>query len=123
MILLFAVFVAFDQVAKALLPVFSCNKGIAWSIPVNAGVFYFAWTAIIAALLLAFFKTKLFNQKFPFVLIFSGAVSNLADRIRFGCVVDYIDLKFWPIFNLADVYITLGVIFILTKFLKSNTKY
>lgn len=50
-----------------------------------------------------------------FVLILSGALSNIMDRLSFGCVIDFIDLKFWPVFNLADVFITIGAIIILVK--------
>jgi signal peptidase II len=38
-----------------------------------------------------------------------GAAGNVADRIWRGGVVDYIDLGFWPVFNLADVAIVAGV--------------
>src|SRR5262245_37719175 len=38
-----------------------------------------------------------------------GAGSNVLDRLRRGAVVDFIDLKVWPVFNLADVAIVLGV--------------
>ena len=39
-----------------------------------------------------------------------GATSNLYDRIRRGAIIDFIDVGWWPVFNLADVAITLGVI-------------
>jgi signal peptidase II len=39
-----------------------------------------------------------------------GAGSNVIDRLRRGAVVDFIDLKVWPVFNLADVAIVLGVL-------------
>ena len=38
-----------------------------------------------------------------------GALGNLLDRVRHGGVVDFIDLRFWPPFNLADVAIVVGV--------------
>lgn len=38
-----------------------------------------------------------------------GAASNLHDRLRRGLVIDFLDLGWWPVFNLADVAITLGV--------------
>ena len=64
------------------------------------------------------------NSKFllhntcPIILILSGAVSNLIDRLRFSCVIDFIDLKFWPVFNLADTFITIGGIMIAICLLK-----
>ena len=39
-----------------------------------------------------------------------GAVGNLVDRVRYGHVVDFIDLRFWPVFNIADSAIVVGVI-------------
>lgn len=38
-----------------------------------------------------------------------GAVGNLIDRIRFHYVVDFVDLRVWPVFNIADVAITIGL--------------
>ena len=50
-------------------------------------------------------------------LILSGAVGNLIDRMVNGFVVDFIDLHYqgfyWPIFNLADIFITIGVLLLL----------
>jgi signal peptidase II len=43
-------------------------------------------------------------------LIFAGAAGNYADRIWRGYVVDFVHLAHWPVFNLADVYITLGAL-------------
>ena len=42
-------------------------------------------------------------------LILGGAAGNLIDRLRFGHVIDFIDLRVWPVFNLADSAITIGV--------------
>lgn len=39
-----------------------------------------------------------------------GALGNLIDRLRFGYVIDFIDFRFWPVFNLADMAITSGVL-------------
>ncbi len=41
-------------------------------------------------------------------LILGGALGNLADRMVFGRVVDFIDLGIWPVFNIADSCITIG---------------
>jgi len=42
--------------------------------------------------------------------LLGGAAGNLLDRVRLGHVVDFLDLHFWPVFNLADIAITVGAI-------------
>lgn len=46
-------------------------------------------------------------------LVLGGAVGNLIDRVRLGYVVDFIDLRWWPVFNLADSAIVIGVALLL----------
>ncbi len=46
-------------------------------------------------------------------LILGGAIGNLIDRVRLGYVVDFLDLRVWPVFNLADSAITIGVTWLL----------
>jgi signal peptidase II len=46
-------------------------------------------------------------------LIAGGATGNLIDRILFGGVIDYIDFKVWPVFNLADIAIVAGSILVM----------
>lgn len=41
-------------------------------------------------------------------LMAGGAVGNLIDRVRVGAVIDYLDLRIWPVFNMADAAITVG---------------
>ncbi|GBR76189.1 lipoprotein signal peptidase [Candidatus Termititenax persephonae] len=43
------------------------------------------------------------------IFIFAGALGNLIDRIFYGFVIDFINLPHWPTFNLADVFIDIGV--------------
>jgi len=52
-----------------------------------------------------------------FALIFGGAVGNIIDRLRFGYVHDFIDFRVWPVFNVADSAITVGVVLLLTQML------
>ncbi len=58
--------------------------------------------------------------------IVGGAMGNIIDRIAFGHVIDFIDVHFWPVFNVADSAITIGVIFlalhILLKDIPRNQK-
>jgi len=43
-------------------------------------------------------------------MILGGALGNLLDRLRLGYIVDFLDFRVWPVFNLADSAITVGVI-------------
>jgi signal peptidase II len=52
-----------------------------------------------------------------FALIFGGAVGNIIDRLRFGYVHDFIDFRVWPVFNVADSAITVGVCILLIQML------
>ena len=51
--------------------------------------------------------------KFGVVSLVSGAVANLIDRAQSGLVVDFLDFRVWPIFNIADVAIILGTFVII----------
>ena len=75
----------------------------------------FAAVAIIAitAIVIYIFMRK--GAKSPILasalgLILGGAAGNLFDRIRFGYVIDFLDLRVWPVFNIADSCITIGAL-------------
>lgn len=48
-------------------------------------------------------------------LALGGALGNLIDRVRFGWVTDFVDLRFWPVFNVADSAIFVGVCILLWR--------
>jgi signal peptidase II len=48
-------------------------------------------------------------QAVLFGMIAGGALSNLYDRIAYGFVVDYIDIRVWPVFNLSDMCISIAI--------------
>lgn len=51
-----------------------------------------------------------------------GALGNVVDRLRHGFVIDFIDVPFWPTFNLADSAITIGVAILLVVVLRSDAQ-
>lgn len=51
-------------------------------------------------------------------LIFGGAVGNLIDRVRVGGVIDFLDFRIWPVFNVADSCITIGAVLIAWNLLR-----
>lgn len=61
------------------------------------------------------------SLSFASALLLGGAVSNLMDRLRFGYVVDYIDIGSLPVFNLADVAIVIGAV-LLVKDLSTKSQ-
>ena len=92
------------------------NVGGAFGILSNQA-FLITLTAIVGiAAILIYARYPLFNRMLVRValgLLLGGAVGNLIDRIRFGEVVDFIDVGAWPVFNLADSAIVVGVIIII----------
>ncbi len=55
-----------------------------------------------------FIKEGSFLSQLPFALILGGAVGNWIDRMRVGVVIDFLDFRIWPVFNLADSAISIG---------------
>ena len=52
-------------------------------------------------------------MRFGATAILSGAVANLIDRVQTGYVVDFFDFRIWPVFNIADIAIVLGMGFMI----------
>ncbi len=97
------------------------NKGIAFGFfSANETTFYNILTFIIMLVILfVFYLLTRSNgfKKFALLMIFSGAIGNLFDRIIYRAVPDFIDFHVgsfhWFIFNIADVFITIGVFFMI----------
>ncbi len=59
-------------------------------------------------------------QRVALGFILGGAVGNLIDRMMYGHVVDFLDFRIWPVFNIADSFITVGVaMFLILSFRKN----
>lgn len=55
------------------------------------------------------------SEKVAVGLIFGGAVGNLIDRLSCGYVIDFLDFRVWPVFNVADSCITIGAVILIVK--------
>ena len=56
-------------------------------------------------------------------LVLGGALGNLFDRIRFGSVIDFFDFRVWPVFNVADSALTIGIILLSWHILSKSVKF
>jgi signal peptidase II len=88
------------------------NSGIAFGLFASATAVVIILTAAAVAWMLAFFARS--GARHPILpvalgLVIGGSVSNLLDRVRLGYVTDFLDLRYWPAFNLADSFIVIGV--------------
>ena len=104
------------------------NRGIAFGIlQGKVDIISIATVIAIIGIIVYFFKnvkkSNLF-EKAAYVFIISGAVGNMIDRLTRGYVVDMIDFRgIWSfVFNIADVYINLGVILLLLDLLLKRRK-
>lgn len=113
--------IAFDQATKYFAPTwFStivCNSGFAF------GAYQGFLNGLIAAFVLllviyVFVKNSSADILFGLALVIGGGASNIIDRLVRGCVLDFIDLKIWPAFNLADAAITIGVVILIFSLIK-----
>ena len=68
----------------------------------------FILTAILVIFLIFFYYNKV-KYKIALLFILGGTIGNLIDRIFLGFVRDFIDLKIWPVFNIADCFNVVGV--------------
>jgi signal peptidase II len=80
----------------------------------------FVIISILVLLALFYIYKKEKQYRTSWVLMIAGIAGNLLDRLLYGHVVDFIDLKYWYIFNLADVFIVLGVVLLIYNMMKSE---
>jgi signal peptidase II len=88
------------------------NSGIAFGLFSQATEIVIVLTGLAVAWMLFFFaRSGKRHSILPVALgfVLGGSVSNLVDRVRLGHVTDFLDLRWWPAFNLADTFIVVGV--------------
>ena len=100
------------------------NTGIAFGLlrnKINLSFLFFVLGIIIFSSF--FFRKNSYSGKgkIALSLIIGGALSNLSDRIRLGYVVDFLDFRIWPVFNLADTAITIGIGLLLWELFKKKS--
>ena len=91
------------------------NSGVAFGLFAGGGALLTVVTVAALVALGGFFAAYAHRPGawIPIGLLLGGAAGNLLDRLRQGWVTDFIDLPWWPAFNLADIAITFGVLSLL----------
>ena len=92
------------------------NSGIAFGFFSQATAVVIVLTGLAVLWMLVFFGRS--GARHPILpvalgLVIGGSMSNLLDRVRLGYVTDFLDLRWWPAFNLADSFIVSGVLILL----------
>ncbi|MFH1640777.1 MAG: signal peptidase II, partial [Candidatus Omnitrophota bacterium] len=87
------------------------NRGAAFGLLKNQ-LHLFIFTSVIAVVLIYLNLKDAENKRHSIALslILAGALGNLIDRLFFGYVIDFLDFRIWPVFNIADSAITIGMI-------------
>jgi len=106
------------------------NKGIAFGLlSIDGSIIYNSITILIGLIIIAILFMMLKNnniQRYFFALIAGGALGNFYDRAVYTAVPDFIDLHFygfhWFVFNVADIFITIGVFCLILVELFFNNK-
>ena len=107
------------------------NEGIAFGLFSFDEKFYYNLLTIIICLVILIIiwlmlKSKGF-EKISFLLIIGGSLGNIYDRFYYSAVPDFIDIHFnnyhWFIFNVADIFITLGIICLISIEILGNKKF
>ncbi|EGQ2968657.1 lipoprotein signal peptidase [Staphylococcus pseudintermedius] len=120
---------SFAVVPKFLYITSHRNNGAAWGILSGKMTFFYIITIIVLIALIVFYIKEAKNNmlmQIAISLLFSGALGNFIDRVSSGEVVDFIDTVIFgydfPIFNIADASLTIGVVLLIIVLLKDQNQ-
>ncbi len=98
------------------------NTGAAFGVLKGSGNFLLtvSFSLVIALAVYLFLNGRRALIPWTGALVLAGALGNLYDRVRFGYVIDFLDFRVWPVFNVADASICLGVSLAVFHLLKTK---
>ena len=141
-VLIFFLFISFDLISKFLVKnylelnqtikfnsffdlVYIQNYGVSFGLFSGTVSHWFLITVALLVVFLIIYLMFISNKKLEkqaYFIIIIGAISNILDRTINTYVVDFISIHYnnyyWPAFNLADIYITIGIIMLIMSFFK-----
>lgn len=101
------------------------NPGAAFGMFAHNRLFFIAIAVVVIGIIILARREILaspWEVKAGCGLFLGGAIGNLIDRARQGLVIDFFDFRIWPVFNIADIAICIGVGLIIWNLLKTELK-
>lgn len=89
------------------------NRGIAFSLPLTGVPLQIVTIFLIVLIMAAIIRFRVYQKKLLFlflVMILAGAVGNAIDRLSLGYVIDFISIGTFPVFNIADSFVSIGAV-------------
>ncbi|MCC6346234.1 MAG: signal peptidase II [Nitrospirales bacterium] len=106
--------------------IYAENPGSAFGMLKSLGNPFFIAVALIALIAVSVLLVRDGENRLMYALVLGGAAGNLADRIRYGHVVDFLDMhigvRHWPTFNVADSALTIGILLLVYKTFRDHKK-
>lgn len=99
------------------------NTGSAFGLFKELNWFFVLFSVIVIIAIFYYIKNIIKNEKFLQLavgLLLGGTIGNLIDRIAYGAVIDFIDFRIWPVFNIADSAVTIGIIILIVLLWKND---
>jgi|SRR3989344_899490 len=91
------------------------NTGTAFGLLKSAGLIFTVAAIIVSIYLVVKHQTYDSRLQPALGLVLGGALGNVLDRFIYGAVIDFIDLHFWPVFNVADAAISVAIVFLIVQ--------
>ena len=102
------------------------NRGAAFGLLKGQVPLFIAFSVLAVILICSNLKRSGWGRfsffNIALALVLAGAVGNLIDRWRLGYVIDFLDFRVWPVFNIADSSITIGAVLLAWAVLKHKDK-
>lgn len=90
-----------------------CNADGPFGVPITPAIFLGVVVGSAIFFLRAWWMESNFQRSLVWIILFAAGLSNVLERWYFGCVFDFFTFPLVPLFNVADVILTLGVVFLI----------
>jgi signal peptidase II len=96
------------------------NTGASFSILQGQQWFFILFAFLVIIAIIYYYKKIPINNRLFIAFILAGTIGNLVDRLQYGYVIDFIDFKIWPVFNIADTAVCIGAAGLIYYILKDD---